>query len=176
MAGVSRVSLPQEFYDKTDDKLLVQPEPQYFYAELFLGACKASIQPPSDIGMPWRSIKGNGAEYGTPAERDQLKLSSPLMQDVIAATVDFDKAPGNTIRINRPAYANTTYTEASRRIPSGATISTTPIGVQSEQANLTLFRYGGPYDQVNTRIAPISVEAFDAKMGVHKSSAPRCVI
>ena len=163
----SRVSLPQEFYDKTDDKLLVQPEPQYLYATLFLGAMAASLANPSDMGLPWRAITGVGVDYGNPAERDRLILSSPLMTDLIAAKVDFDKGPGNSIRINRPLYANTTYTEQSRRIPSGSAISTVPTTVASQQTNLTLFRYGGPYDQVNSRVAPLAVEAFDANMGVH---------
>ena len=168
----SRVTLPAEFYDKTDDRLLVQPEPQYLYAELFLGAMAASLEPP-EFGLPWRNVKmgAAGANYGgavLPAEADRLKLSSPLMNDIIAAKVDFSMGPGNSIRINRPSYANTTYTETSRRIPSGSTISTVPVAAASEQTNLTLFRYGGPYDQGNTRVAPIAVEAFDANMGVHK--------
>src|SRR6185312_3968110 len=168
MAGASRVSLPQEFYDKTDDMLLVQPEPQYLYAEVFLGALRASLSPVTEAGLPWRSITGAGANYGDPAERDRLKLSSPLMTEIIAAKVDFLGAPDNSIRINRPAYTNTTYTEAKRRISSGLSISTVPVGVTSEQTNLTLFRYGGPYDQTNARVAPIAIEAFDASMGVHK--------
>lgn len=166
--AVSRVTLPQEFYDKTEDRLLVQPEPQYLYAEMFLGAMRASLAPISEMGLPWRSITGVGANYDTPAARDRLMLSSPIMSEVIAAKVDFMGSPGNSIRINRPAYVNTTYTEAARRIPSGSTISTVPVNVSSEQTNLTLFRYGGPYDQTNTRVAPVAVEAFDASMGVHK--------
>jgi hypothetical protein len=168
MAIGSRVSLPQNYYDKTSDDLLVQPEPQYFYAQLFIGALAASLTVPSELGLPWRSIGGFGAEYGTPALRDRLYLASPMMTDVIAAKVDFNGAPGNTIRINRPAYATTTYTESSRRITTGSTISTVPIAAASEQANLTLFKYGGPYDQTNSRIAPLAIEAFDANMGVHK--------
>ena len=168
MATGSRVTLPQEFYDKTDDQLLVQPEPQYFYADLYLGSLAATLSPPSEMGLPWRAVTGNGANYGTPYERDQLRLSSPLMNGVIAAKIDFNAAPGNSIRINRPAYATTTYTEAARRIPSGSSVSTVPVAAQSEQTNLTLYRYGGPYDQANTRVAPIAVEAFDAIMGVHK--------
>lgn len=163
----NRVALPQEFYDKTDDRLLVAPEPQYLYARLFLGALAASLAMPSDMGLPWRAVTGVGVDYGNAAERDQLILSTPLMTDVIAAKVDFAAAPGNSVRINRPLYANTTYTESARRIPSGSSISTVPITAQSQQTNLTLFRYGGPYDQANTRVAPIAVEAFDANMGVH---------
>ena len=149
MATGSRVSIPQEFYDKTDDRLLVQPEPQYLYALLFLGALGASLAPPSEMSMPWRQMKAGDAplgSYGTPAERDRLMLASPLMNDIIAAKVDFSAAPGNSIRINRPSYANTTYTEASRRVPGGSSISTVPIAATSEQNNLTLYRYAGPYD------------------------------
>lgn len=166
----SRVTLPQEFYDKTDDQLLVQPEPQYLYAVMFLGSLAASLAVPSEIGLPGRSVGGVGANYGEPAERDRLMLSNPLMTDIIASKVDFKAAPGNSIRINRPAYINTTYTELSRRIPGGSSISTVPTNVSSEQTNLTLYRYGGPYDQANTRVAPLAIERFDAQMGVHKLS------
>ena len=170
--GLSRVTLPQEFYDRTDDRLLVQPEPQYPYAQMWLGAMAATLMPP-EYSLPWRGVKigGSAAEYGVgglPAERDRLILSSPIMQELIAAKVDFLGEPGNSLRINRPAYTNTTYTEASRRIPSGSSISTVPVAVTSEQTNLTLFRYGGPYDATNSRVAPVAIEAFDAQMGVHK--------
>jgi hypothetical protein len=172
MAG-NRITLPQEFYDKTEDMLLVQPEPQYLYADLFLGAMSASLMTDTDFALPWRNARpiSNGAPYGgavLPAEADRLKLASPLFNKIIAAKVDFAAQPGNSVRINRPAYATTTYTESSRRVPSGSTISMSPISVQSEQANLTLFRYGGPYDQANTRVAPFNIERFDAQMGVHK--------
>lgn len=97
-------------------------------------------------------------------------LSSPVL-DVFAAKVDFAGLPGNTVRINRPVFANTTYTELSRRIPSGATISTTGIVPSGQQVNLTLYRYGGPYDSANSRVAPFAIEAFDAQMGLHKAAS-----
>lgn len=166
---MSRAALPQEYYDKTTDHLLVKPTPQFFYAELYLDALRASLAPPTEMGLPFRSIKGDGlAAYGTPFLQDALKLSSPLVKDVIAATVDFSKGPGNSVRINRPSYQATMYTETSRRIASGASISTVGIKPQSEQTNLTLYRYAGPYDSMNNRVAPFSIEAFDANMGVHK--------
>jgi hypothetical protein len=165
----SRVALPEEFFDRTTDVVLRQPEPQYLYATWFKAALALSLATPDMIGLPGREIPSAGAQY-TPAERDRLMLASPLL-DMFAAKVDFNAAPGSSLRINRPLYADTTYTEASRRIATGATISTTPIKPGSEQANLTLFRYGGPYDQDNSRIAPYPVEAFDANMGVHKQAS-----
>jgi hypothetical protein len=96
-------------------------------------------------------------------------LASPMFNDVIAAKVDFSGMPGSTVRLNRPVFANTTYTEVSRRIVSGSTISQSGITVGSQQTNLTLYAYGGPYDNANTRIAPYAIEAFDAAMGVHNA-------
>lgn len=163
---MARYDLPENFFDKTSDMLLVKPEPQYLYAQMWLGAMKAALTPPDALGNPGRAISGAGGAY-TNAETDRLALSNPMMTEVIAAAVDFSKGPGNTIRINRPLYANTTYTDASRKVLEGATISTTAITVGSQQTHLTLFRYGGPYDSTNSRVAPYAIEAFSANMGVH---------
>ena len=169
MASFQRASLPENFYDKTSDMLLVQPEPQYLYAQMWLAAMGASLSV-GEMGVGGRQLPGAGAAYSS-AERDRLMLSNPLVTQVVAAKVDFNAQPGNTIRINRPLFANTTYTEASRKIASGATISTTGITVGSEQTNLTLYRFGGPYDSANSRVAPYAIEAFDANMGVHKAAS-----
>jgi len=170
MASASRVTVPQEFYDKTSDMLLKAPEPQYLYGQMFMGALAISLAPPEKIGLPFRPVGGTGADYAA-ADRDRLMLSNPMFTEVFAAKVDFNGLPGSTIRINRPAYTNTTYTEVSRRIASGSSISTTPAAaVASGQTNLTLYRYGGPYDATNSRVAPLAIEAFDANMGVHNLS------
>lgn len=170
MASYSRASVPQEFYDKTNDLLLAAPEPQYLYGMMFMTALGLSLNPDASMGLPFqnRAITGVGANYSA-ADRDRLMLANPMFNDIIATKVDFDAAPGSTVRINRPVFANTTYTEASRRIATGASISTTAITIGSQQTNLQLFRYGGPYDTVNTRVAPYAIEAFDANMGVHNA-------
>jgi hypothetical protein len=161
-------AVPQEFYIRTSDQLLVQPEPQYFYAQLWLGAMRLSLESPGSLGLPGRDVPDMKAPYST-AERDRLMLSNPMFTDVIAAKVNFNAEPGASIRINRPVFANTTYTEASRRIVSGATVSTTATSFGSQQANLQLFGYGGPYDQTNSRIAPFACSKFDAFHSVHSA-------
>lgn len=163
MASISRASLPEEFYDITSDMLLAQPEPQYLYGTLWLGAMGASLSD-SVEGLPFRPLPSAGAEYSS-ADRDRLMLANPMVSDLIAAKVDFKALPGNTVRINRPSFANTTYTEASRKIAIGTSISTTQIGVASQQVNLTLARYGGPY---SSAVQPLGIESFDAAMSVHK--------
>lgn len=170
MPGNSRVSIPQEYYDKTSDQLLVQPQPQFLYTKLFLGAMMASLATDVVFGLTGREVPTSGAQYSQ-FSQDQLVLANDLPASMVAAKIDFAGAPGNTIRINRPAYASTTYTEASRRIVNGSTISTTASAATSEQAVLTLFKYGGPYDSTVGGVAPLAIESFDANMGVHSQQA-----
>lgn len=162
--------MPENFYDVTSDMLLVQPEPQYPFAEMFLGALAVSLNADAGtLGLPGRQIPQGGAPY-TAADRGALMLANPIMRELIAAKVDFNALPGSTVRLNRPVYANTTYTESSRRIVSGTSISQTPINVSSQQTNITLYCYGGPYDMVNSRPAPYGIASFDANLGVHNAS------
>lgn len=160
---IARFSLPENFYDVTSAKLLAQPEPQYLFASLFLSAVGASLPIPSGMGLDGRQVPSAGASYPS-AEADRLKLAEALPASLFALGIDFSKTPGNTVRINRPSFADSTYTADSRRITSGATISTTAIGIGSEQTHLTLERYAGPY---SSGVKPYAIESFDANMGVH---------
>jgi hypothetical protein len=166
----NRVSLPENFYDKTSDQLLCQPEPQYPFAALFLSAIAASLPIPAGLGLDGRQVVGQGTPYAT-ADRDRLMLAQQLPVSLFAVGLDFAKQPGDTVRINRPAFANTTYTKASRAIARGQSISTTPITIGSEQTHLQLERFAGPYDQTNSRVAPLAVEGFDANMGVFSETS-----
>jgi hypothetical protein len=167
MGSLSRVQMPENFYDITSGMLLTAPEPQYPYADLFKLALQTSLQVPGELGLPGRAVGGAGANYSA-AERDRLRLASALPREIFAAEFDFNGMAGSTIRINRPVFTDSTYTAASRLIAGGSTISTTPIAPKSGQNNLTLFRYGGPYD---TAVQPYGLEAFDAKMGVFKAAS-----
>lgn len=160
------LQLSEEFYVRTSDQLLIQPEPQYLYAQILLGAFGISLTPPDQLGLAGREVSGVGANY-TAADADRLRLSNPMFSDVIATKIDFNGQPGSTVNINRPVFANTTYTEASRRIQVGSTISTTPVAMTGQQTQLTLFNYGGPYDATQAAVAPYAINAFDANMGVH---------
>lgn len=168
--SISRISLPENFYDKTSDQLLTQPEPQYPLADLFLSAVASSLPMPGGIGLDGRQVPSTGASYSS-AERDRLMLAQALPSALFALGIDFAKAPGNTVRINRPAFTNSTYTAASRRLATGQSISTTALTLGSEQTHLVLERYAGPYGA--TAVQPLAIEAFDANMGVH--SAPSIV-
>lgn len=167
--ALDRTTLPEEFFDVTGAQLLVQPEPQYLYCSLLKAALAIELSVPDMIGLPGREAPNAGAPYSA-ADRDRLMLASGIPEAVFQVKHDFSKGPGHTMRYNRPQFANTTYTEASRQVKAGSTISTTPIEVGSEQNTLTLKRFAGPYDSTNSRVAPYAIESFDANMGVHQLS------
>ncbi len=168
MASTSRATLPEEFFDITSSMLLVQPEPQYLYAALWkatLGA-QLNMSGPLGVQIPDRQFGQNGASY-TPVERDRLMMSDPILGAVWRVVPELGKGPGHTVRLNRPSYANTTYTQASREVAGGSTISTTGITVSSEQTSLTLKRFAGPYSSAASAVAPFAIERFDASVSLH---------
>ena len=77
MPLINRASLPTEFFDITSDSLLVQPEPQYMFAQLWKMALGASLGMPGGLG---RSAVG---ENGAPvADVDAMRL---MLDDGIAS-------------------------------------------------------------------------------------------
>lgn len=165
MPLVNRATLGAEFFDITAAKLLTQPEPQYIYATLWKMALAAALSMASGI-----SFRGNigeqGAPYSQPSDGRAI-FEDPIYSSAITVVTELGNVPGHTVRLNRPKFKDTTYTQASREIAMGATISTTPINIESEQVSVTLKRFGGPYDQDNSRIAPYGVDRFDAGRSVH---------
>jgi hypothetical protein len=164
--GISRDQLSEEFYDRTSATLLAQPEPQYLYARLFLRAMNIDLTPPDMLGRQGVEISGQGAPYRDATE-DRLMLSDDLGSELFAVKANFEGEPGHVIKFNRPKFTDTTYTQAARQIGTNETISTVPINAGSEQANLEIKRFAGPYDQTNSRVAPYGLDAFDSTMGVH---------
>lgn len=166
MTLVTRASLPSEFLDITSAKLLKQPEPQYLYAKMWKIALNAALNPAGEIGLPGRAIASDGAGVD-PLDASRLMMDDGISSGAIQVIPELGKVPGHTVRLNRPVFANTTYTEASRQIPSGGDISTSAISLSAEQVPVTIKKFAGPYDQVNSRVAPYGVDRFDASLSIH---------
>lgn len=167
---VNRASLPQEFLDLTSARLLTQPEPMYLHARLMKMALNASFNFAGALGLPiaGRQFGTEGADYQTSVEEGRLVLSDGIYDSSVVFVPELGKQPGHTIRMNRPQFSDSTYTQASREVPSGSTISTTPIAVGSEQVAITVRRFAGPYDQANSRVAPMGIDRFDGNVMMHK--------
>lgn len=170
MGNISRATLPQEFFDVTTAQLLIQPDPQYLHARIIKNALNAELDAGEPIGLPipGRQFGDSGPGYAD-LEAARLMLSpDPIFRDAVKVVAELGKAHvGHTIRINRPKFTNSTYTQAVRRVPVGTTISTTPISVESEQAQITIDRFAGPYDSTAGEVRPFGIERFDASRGVH---------
>lgn len=168
MSIIQRATLPQEFHDFYSAKLLVTPEPQYLHALLLKMALGAAFSTDEMLGIsPDRAFGGNGAPYQGPDE-GRLSISDGLYDQSVTLVPELGNGPGHTVRMNRPSFANTTYSMASREVASGTSISTVPIAVSSEQVAVTLKRWAGPYDSANSRVAPFGIDRFDGNVMVHR--------
>ncbi len=170
MTLVTRASLPSEFLDITSAMLLKQPEPQYLHAALWKLALGASMGVPDQLGLPGREAGGSGAGVDSIASQ-RLMMDDGIASGTIQVVAELGKGPGHTVRLNRPVFQNTTYTEASRQVPSGGDISTTAISLSAEQVPVTIKKFAGPYDSGNGRVAPYGLDRFDAKLAIHNLAA-----
>lgn len=169
--SVSRVTLPNEFFDRTSAKMLVQPEPQYIYARLvYMAAAQAELRNgggPLGISAE-RAVGGTGAPVPSLQEM-QLILADNIRSEAIFVTDELaPEKVGHTIRMNRPVFSGGGYSEAARTIATSQTISTSPVDLTQEQVALTIKRVAGPYDTANSRVAPRAIDRFDAEHSVHR--------
>lgn len=171
--SLSRATLPQEFFDITSAQLLTEPEPQYLHAKLIMLALAMSFQPDAGLGLPiaGRQFGDTGAPYGS-NEADRLTLSDPIFGEAVRVVTEMGQENvGHTVKINRPKFVDSTYTQAAREVPAGTTISTTPTNIGETQVSMTLKRWGGPYDNTQGKVAPLAVERFDAGRSIHSMAA-----
>lgn len=175
MPDSNQFTLPNNFFEKTSDRLLTAPRPQFVYAQGLLGALALSLDTGNLTGG-WggtdhtsSSAPVGGASF--PSLEDQaLKLYNGVVSQLFTTPLEqtFVGQPGTVVNFNRPKYDSTTYTWTSRNIGPTQTISTTPIRPLGEQTSMQLQLIGGPYDSINSCIAPYGIDRFSAQTGVHK--------
>lgn len=153
---VSALTLPSEFWTKTSARLLLPPEPDYFFANLlYQSAAEAEL----------RSVEAtNGLpQNGAPVpEVPGLSLNDKTPYTDALIFEDFRAEPGQTVRMNRQVFADTTYTEASRRA-TRATVGSAGADISGEQVEMTIERFMGPLVSAGGAIGPHILEEFDIK-------------
>ena len=164
--ATNRLTLPEEYFDVTSPKILRAPEPQYPYAVLWKMAFKLGLaRKAGGLGLlPGRMAGGQGAPFPD-VQQFENQLDDPIRAEAFMVIPDAAKV-GHTIRMNRPRFPNTTYTQSSREV-TRQTISTQPVSIASEQVAVTIKQFAGPFDQVNSRVAPYGIDSFDASRAVH---------
>jgi hypothetical protein len=162
---ITRATLPTEFLDLTSAMMLQAPEPQYLLCQFWKMGLHASFKKPTMLGfMQDRAIVNGGGQVPS-MDAMQLMFEDPIFAKAMVVVPELGNRPGHTVRVNRPFFANTTYTEAAREIVSGSSISTQAIDIANEQVAITLKRYGGPYGA--SSVQPFGVDKFDANLAIH---------
>ena len=170
MPSMRRATLPSEYFDYWSARLLLEPEPQYLHGMLFKMAFNASLEDADEaLGLLGRPGFGMG---GTPYQTDEkvgrLALSDGLYDRAIEVVPEIGKKLGQNILINRPVFTDSTYTEASREVPPGTTIRTTPQAVEGAQVSMLVKRYAGPYNNTAAAVTPLGIEKFDTDFMKHR--------
>lgn len=167
MPTVNRLTLAEEFYDVTSSVVLRAPEPQFLYAVLWKMAFKRGLdRKMGGLGlMPGRLAGGEGAPFPD-VQQFEMQLDDPIIGDAFVVVPNSEAKVGHTVRMNRPRFTDSTYTQAAREV-TRKTISTTPSVIGSEQVALTIKQFAGPYDNGQSAVAPIGLDAFDASRAVH---------
>lgn len=177
MPGLSRVTLPSEFQDVADARLLVQPEPGYFWARLASVAQEGAelVRVMNPLGPnESRKLMTSGADVP-----DFSKMQLDLDPEALASMAQYSSAlvsdffkgakPKQVVNINRPVFTDTTYTESSRDV-TRATISSSTQQISGEQVSITIKQFSGPYNNTATAVQPYGIEGFDAKYSLHDFS------
>jgi len=160
MSSVSRLSLPPEFTELVTERLLVQPEPDYFWANLAYA---------SNVAMELRNGDTPILPFGTNLNDTSPKVSQELQRSpqmnarwplasAIFTDLYKDADANQTVRMNRIVFTDSTYTVASRLV-TRQTISTTGLSISEDQVELTIQRYAGPYG--SSAVQPYQIQSFD---------------
>lgn len=159
--SINALTLPSEFWTKTSEKLLLPPEPEYMFANMvYQAAAEAELRSvEAAAGPPGMQLPQNGAPVPD-VKGLELNERAPYIDAI--SYEDFKSQPGQTVRMNRVVFADTTYTEASRRA-TRSTVGTTGADIGGEQIELTIHRYMGPLTAPAGVVGPHIIEEFDVK-------------
>jgi hypothetical protein len=171
MSSISRATLPQNFLDSVSSGMrLPTPEPQYFFAKMAMGArlTLAAL----DAGLPtvqqFVTMSGGGAQL--PPDLNEMARAADAYPGAILAVDDFGKGMGDTIKFRRDSYGGGGFDQASRKLTTNTTISTTGQAIQMEEVPVILEQFHGPMAAGATAPAPYQIPEFDAKYRAAKEA------
>lgn len=173
MPTVSRLTLPSEFTNPVNAALLIQPQPQFFFAGLLYQASAAAElkQGIASVGPnPSRVFSSSGAPVPDLGAM-QLDLTNPEMAASVMLRGEAIKSvqfplgrPNEVVTMMRPNFVDSTYTEASRDT-TRKSISTTAQNILGNDAvSLTIKEASGPYSNADADVRPLGLEGFDLDM------------
>lgn len=160
-------TLTQEFVDLLSAQMILEPDPQYCFAELARAARARAMQIPDilgESGMAANEVSAMGGGVGT------LELADARWMRIcgdFCMVISEPKTPGDTILIDQPRYLDGSFAEADRVLTEGTPVSTTAQPPTMGQVTVTIKAYGGPYDNTQTAVAPIGISDFLKRRAKH---------
>ena len=170
MGIADRISLPQEFYDKTSGMMLRVPLPAFMFARMVAAGSIAAELNTEGMASKLSDLRSYvSAGVQPPSLSDQmLMLGAVPGANAITVVNDLSaQGEGQTVRLNRPVFSAAGLTEAARIVSGNNAISVVPVDMTMGQATITIHLVTGPYDNANSRVAPYGIDAVVAKKSVH---------
>jgi len=172
-------SLGADFLDRLADEFLLAPDADYVFARFLFSAMTAKgfngvdgidvylAQFKDGRGGP-RGILSNMPEAMAAGLGGPLLLSNLNFPDMFEIVTDPSKAQeGETIKINRPKFLDSSTTASQYRIsPTEALFGSAGQTPGMDQVTVTIFENAGPVDSGGTR-KPINLAEFTRKMSRH---------
>lgn len=165
MGFIGRSTLPQNFIDSVNDGMrLPQPNPQFFFAMMALGAAQRSAAIEAGAGSAEHFAKmmaGGGAMV--PNDIERFLRAADAYPGAVMYVNGFGKNAGDTIKMRRSVYSGGGYDEASRRVRPDRATSLVGQSLKMEEVPVVLDQFEGPYSSTDSEVRPYQILEFDAK-------------
>lgn len=163
--ALSRLTDPIAFRDVASKQMLLPPVQEFTFARAYFGAyTRGQLALANELlGVTPSRAALQGIAPNQTLSDAQLLMANPLGSEIFVfdwSLFGKPNAVGSTIKFNRPVLTGGGYTAAARRINPAQQISLQPIDSDTEQVPITIIPQGGPYDVVNSRVAPRSLVEY----------------
>lgn len=167
MSSINRATLPQAFLDSVNAAMILPtPEPQYWFAGAAMGNSvrSAAIRDGQFSGLAYiQSIMGTS---GVPDDLDRMVRAADAYPDSVLNVDDkFGEGMGTVYKFKRRKFEGGGYTESDRQVIVDKPTSTTGKSVQMEEIEMVLRQFEGPYDTIQSSVAPYAIYDFDKRWG-----------
>lgn len=179
MSYIGRGTLPQNFIDSVNDGMrLPQPNPQFFFAMMALGAMQrtAAIEMGAGSAQNFGRLMADAAGAPVSPDFDRFLRAADAYPDAVMAVNAFGKNEGDTVKMRRPLYEGGGYDEASREVRPDKPTSLVGQSLKAEEVPVVLKQYEGPFASGGTVVQPYQILSFDTRFKHNKDNLAQEVV
>lgn len=176
---IGRGTLPQNFIDSVNDGMrLPQPNPQFFFAMMALGALQRQAAIEMGMGSAEHFGKTMSAAQGASVspDFDRFMRAADAYPGAVMAVNAFGKNEGDTVKMRRPLYSGGGYTEADREVRPDKATSLVGLSLKAEEVPVVLKQYEGPFASGGAGVQPYQILNFDAEYRHNKDNLAQLTV